>query len=322
MKKFKLLLKIYFSLSLYFVLSFSMHAQIKKTASVEGINEYMLDNGLKVIVKEDHRSPTVAHMIWYKTGAIDENYGVTGVAHVLEHMMFKGTKNLKPGEFSKKVAEVGGRDNAFTSKDYTAYFQQIEKSHLPAMMALEADRMQNLRIDKEEFAKDVDKNIFPGAQGGAINNQIAAKAVCFKEALSDDFKIYAQQILKNAKALSDSFTNEGLRVVSGGTVNHIVLVDTQSVDEELTGKEAGILLNEMGITLNRNAIPFDTRSPFVTSGIRMGTPAVTTCGMKEEQLTTVGLLISDILKNRNDEKQLSNLKAQVRDLAITHQPYA
>jgi glycine hydroxymethyltransferase len=144
----------------------------------------------------------------------------------------------------------------------------------------------------------------------------------FQEALSDDFKTYAQQILKNAKALADSFTNEGLRVVSGGTVNHIVLVDTQSVDEELTGKEAGILLNEMGITLNRNAIPFDTRSPFVTSGIRMGTPAVTTCGMKEEQLTTVGLLISDILKNRNDENQLSNLKAQVRDLAITHQPYA
>jgi glycine hydroxymethyltransferase len=179
-----------------------------------------------------------------------------------------------------------------------------------------------LILSKEEFAKDVDKNIFPGAQGGAINNQIAAKAVCFKEALSDDFKTYAQQILKNAKALADSFSNEGLRVVSGGTVNHIVLVDTQSVDEELTGKEAGILLNEMGITLNRNAIPFDTRSPFVTSGIRMGTPAVTTCGMKEEQLTTVGLLISDILKNRNDEKQLSNLKAQVRDLAITHQPYA
>lgn len=179
-----------------------------------------------------------------------------------------------------------------------------------------------LILSKEEFAKDVDKNIFPGAQGGAINNQIAAKAVCFKEALSDDFKVYAQQILDNAKALADSFMNEGLRVVSGGTSNHIVLVDTQSIDEELTGKEAGILLNDMGITLNRNAIPFDTRSPFITSGIRMGTPATTTCGMKEKELTEVGLLISNILKNRNDEKQLVDLKAQVSNLALAHQPYA
>jgi glycine hydroxymethyltransferase len=178
-----------------------------------------------------------------------------------------------------------------------------------------------LILSKEKFAKDVDKNIFPGAQGGAINNQIAAKAVCFKEALSEDFKLYAQQILKNAKALADSFTTEGLRVVSGSTSNHIVLVDTQSVDSELTGKDAGILLNEMGITLNRNAIPFDTRSPFVTSGIRMGTPAVTTCGMKEEQLTEVGQLISNILKNRDDELALVSLKDQVSDLAVSYQPY-
>ena len=178
-----------------------------------------------------------------------------------------------------------------------------------------------LILSKEKFAKDVDKNIFPGAQGGAINNQIAAKAVCFKEALSDDFKLYAQQILKNAKALADSFTTEGLRVVSGSTSNHIVLVDTQSVDSELTGKDAGILLNDMGITLNRNAIPFDTRSPFVTSGIRMGTPAVMTCGMKEKQLTEVGQLISNILKNRDYELALVSLKDQVNDLAVSYQPY-
>ena len=118
-------------------------------------HEYLLKNGLRVIIIEDHRAPTVAHMVWYKAGSIDEVNGKTGVAHVLEHMMFKGTKNLKPGEFSKKVAEVGGRDNAFTSKDYTAYFQQIEKSHLSKMMALEADRMENLRISPEEFAKEI-----------------------------------------------------------------------------------------------------------------------------------------------------------------------
>lgn len=118
-------------------------------------HEYLLKNGLRVIIKEDHRAPTVAHMVWYKAGSIDEVNGKTGVAHVLEHMMFKGTKNLKPGEFSKKVAEVGGRDNAFTSKDYTAYFQQIEKSQLSKMMALEAERMENLRISPEEFAKEI-----------------------------------------------------------------------------------------------------------------------------------------------------------------------
>tara|TARA_A100000164_G_scaffold25130_1_gene19728 strand:- start:1290 stop:2552 length:1263 start_codon:yes stop_codon:yes gene_type:complete len=176
-------------------------------------------------------------------------------------------------------------------------------------------------LSKEEFAKDIDKNTFPGAQGGALNNQIAAKAVCFKEALTKEYEDYSHQILNNAKALASSFQEQGLRVVSGGTENHLVLVDTRSVDEELTGKEAGILLNEKGITLNRNSIPFDPRSPFVTSGIRMGTPAVTTCGMKEDELTQVGYLISEILKNRLDENRLSELEEQVRALAKSFQPY-
>ena len=176
-------------------------------------------------------------------------------------------------------------------------------------------------LSKEEFAKDIDKNTFPGAQGGALNNQIAAKAVCFKEALTKEYQEYSHQILNNAKALASSFQEQGLRVVSGGTENHLVLVDTRSVDEELTGKEAGILLNEKGITLNRNSIPFDPRSPFVTSGIRMGTPAVTTCGMKGDELTQVGFLISEILKNRLDENRLSELEEQVRALAKSFQPY-
>lgn len=136
------------------IISFNTSAFAQKQKQ-QDTHEYLLKNGLRVIFKEDHRAPTVAHMVWYKAGSIDEVNGKTGVAHVLEHMMFKGTKNLKPGEFSKKVAEVGGRDNAFTSKDYTAYFQQIEKSHLSKMMALEADRMENLRISPEEFAKEI-----------------------------------------------------------------------------------------------------------------------------------------------------------------------
>ncbi len=117
--------------------------------------EFTLQNGMKIIVKEDHRAPTVAHMIWYRVGAMDEHNGTTGVAHALEHMMFKATKHLKAGEFSQRVAELGGRENAFTSKDYTAYFQQIGKSKLEQMMALEAERMENLRFDQKEFEKEI-----------------------------------------------------------------------------------------------------------------------------------------------------------------------
>jgi zinc protease len=124
-------------------------------AHAELAQEFMLKNGMKIIVKEDHRAPTVAHMIWYKTGSMDEQNGTTGIAHALEHMMFKGTKNLKPGEFSQRVAALGGRENAFTSKDYTAYFQQVEKSKLEKVMALEADRMINLIFNKDEFSREI-----------------------------------------------------------------------------------------------------------------------------------------------------------------------
>jgi zinc protease len=117
--------------------------------------EYQLNNGLKLIVREDHRAPTVAHMVWYRAGSMDEINGRTGVAHVLEHMMFKGTDKVKSGEFSRLVAAVGGRENAFTNRDYTAYFQQVEKSKLDDVMKLEADRMSNLNFDDAEFLKEI-----------------------------------------------------------------------------------------------------------------------------------------------------------------------
>jgi zinc protease len=128
---------------------------LQMVAQATPAQEFMLSNGMKIIVKEDHRAPTVAHMVWYRIGSIDELNGTTGVAHALEHMMFKGTKTLKPGEFSRRVAALGGRENAFTSKDYTAYFQQIEQSKLEAVMALEADRMANLVFDPAEFAQEI-----------------------------------------------------------------------------------------------------------------------------------------------------------------------
>ncbi|HYF59059.1 MAG TPA: pitrilysin family protein [Burkholderiaceae bacterium] len=115
----------------------------------------MLPNGMKVLVKPDRRAPTVAHMVWYRAGSMDEVNGRTGVAHVLEHMMFKGTKTLAPGEFSRRVAAVGGRENAFTSRDYTGYFQQVHSSRLAEVMTLEADRMANLRLSADEFAKEI-----------------------------------------------------------------------------------------------------------------------------------------------------------------------
>src|SRR5690606_25684898 len=112
-------------------------------------------NGLRVIVKEDRRAPTAVHMVWYRAGAMDEKDGTSGVAHVLEHMMFKGTQTLKPGEFNQRVAEAGGRDNAFTSLDYTAYFQIVPNRALPEMMRLEADRMANLVLSPDEFAAEI-----------------------------------------------------------------------------------------------------------------------------------------------------------------------
>jgi len=118
-------------------------------------HEFQLSNGLKLIVREDHRAPTVAHMVWYRAGSMDEINGRTGVAHVLEHMMFKGTDKVKAGEFSRLVAAVGGRENAFTSRDYTAYFQQVEKSKLDEVIKLEADRMSNLNFDDAEFLKEI-----------------------------------------------------------------------------------------------------------------------------------------------------------------------
>ena len=159
-----------------------------------------------------------------------------------------------------------------------------------------------LILCKEEHAKAIDKAIFPGIQGGPLMHIIAAKAVCFKEALSDEFKEYQKQIVKNADALAKAFIKEGLKLVSGGTDNHLMLVDL--TDTGKTGKEVEALLDEVNITCNKNAIPFDTKSPFITSGIRIGTPAVTSRGMKEEDMEVIAHLIAMTIfdfENKADE---------------------
>jgi zinc protease len=134
--------------------SWSQSASPGVAAGAQAV-ERMLSNGMKVLIKRDDRAPTVAHMVWYRAGSIDEVNGRTGVAHVLEHMMFKGTKTLAPGEFSRRVAAMGGRENAFTSRDYTGYYQQVHKSRLAEVMSLESDRMANLQLSADEFAKEI-----------------------------------------------------------------------------------------------------------------------------------------------------------------------
>lgn len=178
-----------------------------------------------------------------------------------------------------------------------------------------------LILAREEYAKAIDTSVFPFSQGGASNSQIAAKALCFEMASRPEYKAYARQIVRNAAVLADTISAEGIRVVSGGTDNHMFLIDLRSVDAELTGKAAAALLDDNGVTLNRNAIPFDRRSAFITSGIRIGTPAVTTAGMKQEQMSTLGRLIVEIMRMRDDDVALKQLREQVTELSIAFPPY-
>lgn len=154
---------------------------------------------------------------------------------------------------------------------------------------------------KQEYAAQIDKAIFPGIQGGPLMHIIAAKAVCFKEALTPEYKEYINQVVKNAKALANGLIEEGLDIVSGGTDNHLMLVDLRKAN--ITGKDAEKLLDEVRITCNKNTIPFDSASPFVTSGIRLGTPAVTTRGMKEEDMREIAAIIAGTLKDFESFKE-------------------
>lgn len=172
-----------------------------------------------------------------------------------------------------------------------------------------------LILCKEEYAKAVDKAIFPGLQGGPLMHVIAAKAVCFKEALSPEFKEYQTQIIKNAKALSEALMQEGFTIVSGGTDNHLMLVDLTNMG--VTGKEAEHILDEVSITANKNTIPFETQSPFITSGLRLGTPAVTSRGMKEDDMKEIAALI----KLAICDKAFDEVKARVAKLCDKYPLY-
>lgn len=170
---------------------------------------------------------------------------------------------------------------------------------------------------KEIYAKAIDKTIFPGMQGGPLMHVIAGKAVCFGEALQESYNEYIRQVVKNAKVLGEELTKYGFRLISGGTDNHLLLVDL--TNKNITGKDAEKLLDTVGITVNKNTIPFETLSPFVTSGIRIGTPAVTTRGFKEKEMSKIAYFINYVIEHRDDN--LESTKAEVRALCENYPLY-
>jgi glycine/serine hydroxymethyltransferase len=169
-----------------------------------------------------------------------------------------------------------------------------------------------LVLCREKYAKEIDSQVFPGIQGGPLMHVIAAKAVCFHEALQPSFKTYQQQIVRNAKALADGMKRNGYRLVSGGTDNHLMLVDVGA--RGLTGKDSQLALDEAGITVNKNTIPFETRSPFQGSGIRLGTPAVTTRGMKEPEMAAIADMVSEVLLDIKNLDAAHQVRERVREL--------
>ena len=174
---------------------------------------------------------------------------------------------------------------------------------------------------KEEHAKAIDKAVFPGWQGGPLEHVIAGKAIAFGEAMDPSFTEYAHQVVANASALAEALANEGFRLVSGGTDNHLMVVDLTPFDAELTGKVAQATLDQAGITLNKNTIPDDPRSPFVTSGVRIGTPSVTTQGMEEAEMPVIAGLIARALRSVDDTDALAQIKAEVADLCAKFPAY-
>jgi len=176
-------------------------------------------------------------------------------------------------------------------------------------------------LSTEAHAKKIDSAVFPGMQGGPLEHHVAAKAVAFGEALQPEFKEYAAKIVSNAQAMAEAFGEEGFRLVSGGTDNHLMLLDLRSFDEELTGKKAQEVLDAAGITLNRNTIPDDPRSPFVTSGVRIGTPAVTTQGMGATEMAEIASLIARVLRDADSADNLAGVRSDVAALCTRFPVY-
>ena len=288
-----------------------------------------------------HGSPVNASGIFYdfrsyKVGVNDERIDfdeVRRLAH--EHrprMIVAGTtsypRRIEPEPFKKIADEVGA-------------YMMFDIAHLAGLVAGGAHpnpvpfadvvtftTHKTLRgprggciLSTKQHAQAIDKAVFPGQQGGPLEHAVAAKAVAFFEALQPEFREYAHQIVKNAAALAEALAIRGFRLVSGGTDTHMMVVDLRPFDAELTGKEAQAVLDTAGITLNKNTVPNDPRSPFVTSGVRIGTPSVTTQGMCEGEMSTVADFIVTTLKGRNDPATVADVRAKVAALCAAFPAY-
>ena len=289
-----------------------------------------------------HGSPVNASGILYKfhsfkVGATDERLNFDEIRELaIEHkpkLIVAGTtsypRRLEPEPFKKIADEVGA-------------YMMFDIAHIAGLVAGGAHpnpvpfadvvtftTHKTLRgprggciLCRAELAPVIDKAVFPGSQGGPLEHAIAAKAVAFHEAMQPSFSVYAHQIVKNASALAAALASHGFRLVSGGTDTHMMVVDLQPFDAELTGKEAQLVLDSAGITLNKNAIPNDPRSPFVTSGVRIGTPSVTTQGMREAEMPLIAELIATTLRNRNDATKISEVRTKVAQLCAKFPVYA
>ncbi|MEY4032272.1 MAG: hypothetical protein RL430_1163 [Actinomycetota bacterium] len=288
-----------------------------------------------------HGSPVNAsgilyNFVNYKVGASDQRIDFDEVRQMaLEHrpkMIVAGTtsysRRLDPEPFKKIADEVGALLMFDIAHLAGLVAGGAHPNPVPFADVVTFTTHKTLRgprggciLCKAEHAQAIDKAVFPGSQGGPLEHAVAAKAVAFREALDPSFKAYAHQIVKNASTLAEELTKQGFRIVSGGTDNHLMVVDLRTFDAELTGKEAQLVLDEAGITLNKNTVPDDPRSPFVTSGVRIGTPAVTTQGMKEAEMADIASLIAEALRHRTDASAVAAVKSKVAALCARFPVY-
>ena len=289
-----------------------------------------------------HGSPVNAsgklyHFVAYKVTPGDERIDMDQVRDLaLEHrpkMIVAGTtsypRRLDPAPFKAIADEVGALLLFDVAHIAGLIAGGVAPNPVPYADVVTFTTHKTLRgprggciLSKAEHAAAIDKAVFPGWQGGPLEHVIAGKAVAFFEAAQPSFTEYAQQIVKNASALAEALVHQGFRLVSGGTDNHLMVVDLRPFDADCSGKEAQAVLDEAGITLNKNTIPDDPRSPFVTSGVRIGTPSVTTQGMKEPEMVTIAELIARTLRHRTDPAALAAIRAEVAALCARYPVYA
>ena len=289
-----------------------------------------------------HGSPVNASGIMYnfhsfKVGATDERLNFDEIRELaIAHkpkMIVAGTtsypRRLEPEPFKKIADEVGALMMFDIAHIAGLVAGGAHPNPVPFADVVTFTTHKTLRgprggciLCRKELAPIIDKAVFPGSQGGPLEHAIAAKAVAFQEALQPSFREYAHQIVKNASALAAALASHGFRLVSGGTDTHMIVVDLQPFDAELTGKEAQIVLDSAGITLNKNSIPNDPRSPFVTSGVRIGTPSVTTQGMREAEMPLIAEYIVTTLRNRNDAAKVAQVREKVAQLCAKFPVYA